>query len=83
MLIVAYIYEGELIVTYIYEGEFLKKFFSKAIFFLQMQTLLCLGLVYSKNYFNLTRIYVLRLFKMPANQTKGSDLNGDVSLNVS
>ena len=34
-----------------------------------MYMLHCLKLVYSKNYFNLTKIFVLRLFKMVTNQT--------------
>ena len=34
-----------------------------------MLTWYCLELVYSKNYFNLTKIFVLSLFKMAAIQT--------------
>ena len=34
----------------------------------------CLKLVYSKNYFNLTKIFVLKLFKIMAIQTKCSRL---------
>ena len=40
-----------------------------------------LELVYSKNYFNLAKIFVLRLFKMLANQTDYSGLNNGLSLN--
>ena len=39
-----------------------------------MQTLHCLNLVYSQNYFNLPKIFVLRLFKMLANQKECSRL---------
>ena len=39
-----------------------------------MQTLHCLELVYSKDYLNLAKIFVLRLFKMAANQAGSSRL---------
>ena len=45
-----------------------------------MKTLHCLKLVYNKNYFNLAKIFVLRLFKIAANQT-ASDLNRGLSEN--
>ena len=37
--------------------------------FLYMLTMNYLELVHSKNYFSLAKIFVLRLFKMPANST--------------
>ena len=39
-----------------------------------MKTLPCLKLAYNKNYFNLTKIFVLKLFKMLVNQAKSSRL---------
>ena len=52
------------------KGEFSKK--SKIIFFSEFFSIDYLELVYSKNYFGLTKIFVLRLFKMARNQTEYS-----------
>ena len=46
-------------------GKLLRYFFLIQL----MQTLNCLELIYSKDYFNLPKIFVLRQFKMVANQT--------------
>ena len=53
------------------------EFFFKTIFFQnisQISTLHFLGLIYMKNYSNLVKIFVLKLFEMVANETDCSSL---------
>ena len=72
-----YIYTGDHLIN---KGNFLKKDTNiKKIFFHECKLDYFEG-IYTKNYFNLTKIFLLKLFKMAANQTGLVSLFNGISI---